>query len=104
MAADIAKNVSKKLKSEAGEKGKKTISAGRLRKMIAKELHSRNQQAIESSYSGSTLVDTQNSEIAPKQRPGKPHIGTADKDQHNVFRADSDSVMHDRSKRLASSS
>jgi hypothetical protein len=102
MARDIAKNVSKKIRSEAGEKSKKTVTAGRVRKMIAEELHSRNQNTIASSYKGNAPENAQNQNIA-KVGPHESPIGSADTDQHNAYRADRDSVMHDRSKRLASS-
>src|SRR5881628_3791425 len=52
MARDIAKNVSKQIKSEASEKSEKTVTAGRVRRMVAKELHDRNQQAAAASYVG----------------------------------------------------
>jgi hypothetical protein len=101
MARDIAKNISNKIKSESRGKIKKTVTAGRMRKMIADELRSRNQQAIASSYAGE-MPDTQQ-DVAPKVKPHESPIGSADKDQHSAYRVDRDSVMHDRSKRLASS-
>jgi transcriptional regulator NrdR family protein len=101
VARDIAKNVSEQIKSEANGKSTKTVTAGRVRKMIAEELRSRNQQAAASSYVGQTPENTQHG------RAGVDHyespIGSADTDQHNVYRANRDTVMHDRSKRLASS-
>jgi hypothetical protein len=99
MARDIAKNVSKKIRSEARGKSKKTVTAGRVRKMIADELHSRNQKAIESSYKGNAPENQNIAKVGPHESP----IGSADTDQHNAYRADRDSVMHDRSKRFASS-
>ena len=48
MARNIAKNVSKQLRSEARGKNMKTVTAGRVRKMIADELHVKNQRAIAS--------------------------------------------------------
>lgn len=53
MARDIAKGISKKIKSEAraGRK-EKTVTAGRVRGMVAKELSERNRESIASSYSG----------------------------------------------------
>lgn len=103
MARDIAKNVSKQIKSEAKGKRKKTVTAGRVRKMIVNELNDRNQGVIASSYTGSMPEDTQRREMKLKVEPHKSPIGSADKDQHNAYRADKDSVLHDRSKRLASS-
>src|SRR6266508_3862083 len=46
MARDISKNVSKKISSEAkdSKKEEKTVTAGRVRKMIAEELRNRNEQ------------------------------------------------------------
>ena len=102
MARDIAKNVSKKIRSEARGKSKKTVTAGRVRKMIAEELHNRNQKAIASSYKGDIPENAQNRNIV-KVRLHESPVGSADTDQHDAYRADRDSVMHDRSKRLASS-
>jgi transcriptional regulator NrdR family protein len=99
MARDIAKNVSKKIKSEARGKSKKTVTASRVRKMIADELHSRNQKAIASSYKGDTPENQNIAKVGLRESP----VGSADTDQHNAYRADRDSVIHDRSKRLASS-
>ncbi|HEU4605970.1 MAG TPA: hypothetical protein VFS46_07010, partial [Nitrososphaera sp.] len=44
MARDVAKSVSKQIKSEDKGKSKKTVTAGRVRKMIASELRDRNQK------------------------------------------------------------
>ena len=101
MARDIAKNVSKKIISEAKGKNKKTVTAGRVRKMIAEELRDRNQQAAVSSYVGETPENTQHDRAGVDQYESP--IGSADTDQHNAYRANRNSVMHDRSKRLASS-
>lgn len=103
MARDIAKNVSKQIRSEAKGKTKKMVTAGRVRKMIANELRNRNQQSIASSYTGSMPEDIQRYDMTLKVGQHESPIGSADKDQHNAYRADRDSVMHDRSKRLASS-
>lgn len=100
MASDIAKNVLKQIKSEAKGKSKKTVTAGRVRNMIAEELRIRNQQAVASSYTGEAPENTQRGKA--KVDPHESPIGSADRDQHNAYRADRDSVLHDRSKRLAS--
>lgn len=100
MARDIAKNVSKQIKSEAKGKIKKTVTAGRVRQMIASELRDRNEKAIASSYAGEAPENTQRD--MSKADPHKSPIGSADRDQHNAYRADRDSVLHDRSKRLKS--
>jgi hypothetical protein len=100
MARDVAKNVSKQIKSEAKGKIKKTVTAGRVRQMIASELRDRNEKTIASSYAGEAPENTQRD--MSKANPHKSPIGTADKDQHNAYRADRDSVLHDRSKRLKS--
>jgi transcriptional regulator NrdR family protein len=99
MARDIAKNVSKQIKSEAKGKSKKTVTAGRVRKMIAEELRDRNQQAAASSYVGETPENAQQG--GAKVYPHESPVGSADTDQHNAYRADRDSILHDRSKRLA---
>ena len=94
MARDIAKKVSRKVKAEAREGGKdKTVTAGRVRRMVADELRDRNQQGIASSYVGEVPENTQ------KDLTEKSFIGSADTDQHEAHRPDLDSVMHDRSKR-----
>jgi hypothetical protein len=47
MARDIAKNVSKKINSEAkGKRKEKIVTAGRVRSMIARELQDRNHQRL----------------------------------------------------------
>jgi len=92
MARDIAKNVSKKVKAEAKGREKKTVTAGRVRNMIAKELRDRNQQTIASSYAGDAPENTQKENAASKVDPNGSLVGSGD----------SDSVLHDRSKRLAS--
>jgi transcriptional regulator NrdR family protein len=87
MARDIAKKVTKKVKSEARSKGKATtVTAGRLKNMIHTELKDRNQQSIASSYSGESPKNILEGESAEKERPV---IGNTN-------------VMHDRSKRLSS--
>lgn len=101
IARDIAKNVSKQIKSEAKEKSKKTVTAGRVRNMIAEELRGRNQQAAVSSYIGEMPENTQHDKANVDQYESP--IGSADTDQHNAYRANRDSVIHDRSKRFASS-
>lgn len=90
MARDIAKNVSKKIKSEAKGKSKKTVTASRVRSMITEELRDRNQHAAASSYAGEAPENTQRD--MTKVNPFESVIGTGD----------TDSVLHDRSKRLAS--
>jgi hypothetical protein len=95
MARDIAKKVSRKVKAEAREGGKdKTVTAGRVRRMVADELRDRNQQGIASSYVGEVPGNTQKDAGTEKSL-----IGSADTDQHEARRPDLDSVMHDRSKR-----
>jgi hypothetical protein len=98
MARDIAKNVSKKIKAEAKGRDKKTVTAGRVRNMIAQELRDRDQQTIASSYSGEKPENMRDGNSASMP---KPPVGSADTDQHEVYRADRDSVLHDRSKRLS---
>jgi hypothetical protein len=92
MARDVAKSVSKKIRSEARAKGKnKTITAARVRKMIFTELKNRNQQTIASSYAGETPENS---------RYAEAKVG--DSDQHVPYGGEKNSVMHDRSKRLTS--
>ena len=106
MARDISKNVSKKISSEAkaSEKEEKTVGARRVRKMIAEELQDRNEQAKASSYTGEVHENTQKEHSSLKigGQYGSP-IGSADTRQHEAYRADADSVMHDKSKRHQSS-
>jgi hypothetical protein len=99
MARDIAKGVSKKIKTEARGKSKKTVTAGRVRNMIVEELHDRNHQAAAASYTGEAPENARRGRA--KVDPHESPIGSADTDQHSAYRADRDSVLHDRSKRLA---
>jgi hypothetical protein len=106
MARDIAKNVSKEISSEAKDSNKdeKTVTAGRVRNMIAEELRNRNEQTKASSYAGEVPENTQNDGTALKigGQYASP-IGSADTDQHQAYRGDRDSVLHDKSKRQMSS-
>jgi len=92
MARDIAKNVSKKIKAEAKGHDKKTVTAGRVRNMIARELRGRNQQPIASSFAGDMPENSQKEDASLKVDPSGSLVGSGDYD----------SVLHDRSKRLAS--
>ena len=105
MARDIAKNVSKKIiRSEAKESNnqEKTVTAAKVRGMIAEELRNRNEQTKASSYVGQVPENTQNDSSGHGGRYVAP-IGNADTHQHEAYRADGDSVMHDQSKRHQSS-
>ena len=97
VARDISKGVAKKIKSEAKGRSKKTVTAGRVRNMIAGELRDRNQHASASSYAGEAPENGRRgkTKVAPHESP----VGSANTDQHNAYRADRDSVLHDRSKR-----
>lgn len=96
MARDIAKKVSRQLRIESRGKKRKTVTGGRVRKIVGEELRNRN-PGIGSSYDGgSPQVPGQGARLT------KPTIGSADTDQHSTYRADRDSVMHDKSKRLTS--
>ena len=99
MARAVAKKVAKEIKTESKGRTIKTVTARRVTKMIAKELRDRNQQTIAAAYSGDVP------ESLPKQSLNdlrKPPIGDAGGDQHIAYRADRDSVLHDKSKRRAS--
>jgi hypothetical protein len=106
MARDIAKNVSKEISSEAKDSNKeeKTVTAGRVRNMVAEELRNRNEQTKASSYAGEVPENTQSDDMALKigAQYASP-IGSADTDQHQAYRGDRDSVLHDKSKRQMSS-
>jgi transcriptional repressor NrdR len=106
MARDISKNVSKKISSEAkrSKKEEKTVSAARVRKMISEELRDRNEQAKASSYTGEVPENAlrEYSTVKIGGQYASP-IGSADTHQHEAYRADADSVMHDKSKRHQSS-
>lgn len=72
MARGVAKKVAKQIRSESKGRTNKTVTAGRVTKMIAKELRDRNQQTIATAYVGD----------APENMPEesfnqlrKPHIG-----------------------------
>jgi hypothetical protein len=106
MARDIAKNVSKEISSEAKDSNKeeKTVTAGRVRNMIAEELRNRNEQTKASSYTGEVPENMQKENAALKiEGQYTSPIGSADTNQHEAYRADADSVLHDQSKRHQSS-
>ena len=107
MARDVAQKVSKKILSvEPSRKGEqeeeKTVTAGEIRNMIAEELRNRNEQAKASSYAGEAPENMPLSTEGPGTRYVSP-VGTAETRQHEAYRADADSVMHDQSKRHQSS-
>jgi hypothetical protein len=106
MARDIAKNVSKEISLEAKDSNKeeKTVTAGRVRNMIAEELRNRNEQTKASSYTGEAPENMQKENAALKiEGQYTSPIGSADTNQHEAYRADGDSVLHDQSKRHQSS-
>lgn len=98
MARDIAKNVSKKVRTQAKAPGKgkkeRTIDAAKVREMIVDELHEKNQKSIASSYAGNVPENTQRPDMSLTIDTNESLIGSGDKD----------SVLHDRSKRLGSTS
>lgn len=96
MARDIAKKVTKQVRKESRGKARKTVTGGRIRKIVGGELRKRNQSVASAYDGGSPQVPGQGSRLP------KPTIGNADTDQHSTYRADLDSVMHDKSKRLTS--
>jgi hypothetical protein len=99
MARAVAKKVAKEIKTESKGRTTKTVTARRVTQMIAKELSDRNQQTIATAYLGDVP------ENMPKQSLNdfrKPPIGDAGGNQHSAYRADRDSVLHDKSKRRAS--
>ncbi len=92
MAMDIAKDVSKRVKAETKGKEKRIVTARKIRSLIAASLIERNQQATASSFSGDRPENTQKKDDALKVKPSNSPV-TSGKTY---------SVMHDRSKRLAS--
>jgi hypothetical protein len=72
--------------------------------MIAEELRNRNEQTKASSYAGEVPENMQkeNTALKIKGQYTSP-IGSADTHQHEAYRADADSVLHDQSKRHQSS-
>jgi hypothetical protein len=62
MARDVAKGVARRIEGEAKKQGvgrrKKTVTAARIRNMISKELHRRNESDVALSYSGERPVNT----------------------------------------------
>lgn len=75
------------------------MRAGRVRSMIARELQDRNHQTIASSYAGEMPGSLQKREMNMNVGRHGSFIGSADRDQHEAYRASKNSVLHDRSKR-----
>ena len=96
MARDIANKVTKQVRRESRGKSRKTVTGGRIRKIVGDELRNRNPIVASAYDGGSPQVPGQGARLP------KPTIGNADTDQHVTYRADLDSVMHDKSKRLTS--
>ena len=99
MARTAAKKVAKQIKTESKGRTNKTVTARRVTRMIAKELRDGNQQTIATAYLGSVPENMPKESFNDLQ---KPHIGDAGGHKHTAYRADRDSVLHDKSKRLAS--
>ncbi|HKZ60910.1 MAG TPA: hypothetical protein VJZ68_00645 [Nitrososphaera sp.] len=78
----------------------KPVTTGRVRRMIAGELHDMNQRTIASSYTAN-VPDVPKQNMANVELRESP-IVSADRDHHNSYRADSYSVLHDRNKQLPS--
>lgn len=93
MARDIAKKVTRQVRRESQGKKRKTVTARRVRNTIAEELRSRNARAT-LAYQGRGPAETS----AKGTRLPKSKVGSADSDQHRAYRADRDSVIHDKSK------
>lgn len=96
MARDIAKRVTKRIRLESRGKRTKTVTGGRIRNIVGEELRNRNPRIAFAYDGGSPQIPGKGKHIL------KPKIGSADTDQHSTYRADSDSIMHDKSKRLRS--
>ena len=99
MARDVAKKVANQIRNESKGRTSKTVTAKRVSKMIAKELSDRNQKTIAAAYSGDVY---ENMPKDPLNELPKPPIGDAGGGKHAAYRADRDSVLHDKSRRLAS--
>jgi hypothetical protein len=99
MARGVAKKVANQIRKESKGRTSKTVTARRVSKMIAKELSARNQKTIAAAYLGEV---SENMPKEPLNELRKPPIGDAGGDKHGAYRADRDSVLHDKSKRLAS--
>jgi hypothetical protein len=97
MARDIAKKVTRLIRGEARGRKKSTVTGGRVRRLVADEVRSRN-PGISSSH----RLTTHSYHSGHHGRMPKASVGSADRDQHGAYRADSDSVMHDKSKRRSS--
>jgi hypothetical protein len=94
MARDIAKKVTRQIKSEAKGRKKATVTGGRIRRIVASEVHIRNPRMASSNRLG-----TRSRPSGYHARLPKATVGKANTDQHGAYRADRDSVMHDKSKR-----
>jgi hypothetical protein len=66
--------------------------------MIARELQDRNHQTIAYSYAGEMPENVQKRDINVKVDEHGSSIGSADRDQHEAYRANKNSVLYDRSK------
>jgi hypothetical protein len=97
MSRDIAKKVTRRVRTESRGKKRRTITAGKVRKIIGEELRRRN-PGVAPAYSGIARREI----VVKKARMRKPTVGSADTDQHGAFRGDRDSVMHDKSKQRTS--
>ena len=97
MARDIAKKVTRQVRTESRGKKKTTVTGRRIRKIIGEELRTRNPNVAPARGGKNPQY-----RLAHKPSLQKPPIGSADREQHGAYRADRDSVMHDKSKRLSS--
>ena len=97
MARDIAKKVTRQIKGEARGRKKATVTGRRVRRIVADEVRNRNPR-ISSSY----RLGTRPKNSGYQAGLPKATVGSANADQHGSYRADRDSIMHDKSKRRSS--
>ena len=97
MARDIAKKVTRQIKGEARGRKKATVTGRRLRRNVADEVRNRNPR-IASTY----RLGTHSKHSGAHTKLPKATVGSDDTNQHGAYRADRDSVMHDKSKRRTS--
>jgi hypothetical protein len=97
MARDIAKKVTRQIRGETRGRKKATVTGGRVRRIMAEEVRNRNPRLASSYRLGSNSKHS-----GSRTRLPQATVGRADTDQHGAYRADRDSVMHDKSKRRSS--
>ncbi len=98
LAHDVAKTLTRKIRAEARGRKRKTVTAMLMRSYVAEELAKRNHKS-ESAYRGGKSGSATRGEA---RKSVNKYVGKIRASKHSSYIADSDSIIHDKSKRRTS--